>query len=86
MTRDDLIARAVPEGYRIAWKFCWLPALVAGRTVWFRSVPVLQRAKPNVAMGINWGDDWVTVAILDDPEGQAAARSVRKPAPVGDFF
>jgi hypothetical protein len=86
LTRDDLIARAVPEGYRIGWKFCWLPALVGGRTVWLRSIPVLQRSVPSVALGISWGHDWATVALLDDPEGSATARSVRKPAPVGDFF
>lgn len=87
MTRDDLIGRAVPLGYRIAWKFCWLPTLAAGRTVWLRSIPVLERCVPNRALGVNWGDQWVAVALLDNADlASPPQAAMHKPAGVGDFF
>lgn len=69
---------ALPAGYRYHWMFCLLPTLHRGRTIWLKSIPVLQRAEKNISMGMNWGDNWITVAVLDEiPTG--------KPAFVGDL-
>jgi hypothetical protein len=68
---------AVPEGYRIGWKFCWTPTLHRGRSIWLRSIPVLQRKVTERSCGVSW-DEWVTVAVLDD----AAAG---KPLPIDEF-
>lgn len=78
MTGRDVTERALPDGYRYAWKFCLLPTLHRGRTIWLRSIPILQRRVLSTAMGISWGDYWVTVGLLD--EDPAA-----KPAPLLGF-
>lgn len=81
MTSEDLVNLALPEGYRIAWKFCLLPTMHGGQTVWLRSIPVIQRRLKNVfnentSYSCSYWS-WETVGILEDPAG--------KPMPVGDF-
>ncbi len=69
----DLAGSVLPKGYRIGWRFCLLPTLHRGRTVWLRSIPLLHRDVRNVSMGVDWGEKWVTVALLDDtPAGKAS--------------
>lgn len=77
MFGTDLSESPLPEGHRIAWKFCWVPTLHRGRTIWLRSIPVLQRKETERHCGMSW-DQWVTVAVLDEA-------AVGKPEPIGDF-
>ena len=77
----ELMDQALPEGYRIAWKFCWVPTMHQGRSIWLRSIPVIQRqCKHVVNAGVpgetSW-TTWVTVAIIDAP--------LPKPLPVDEY-
>ena len=78
MNLRDATELALPDGYRLGWKFCFLPTIYRGQTVWLCSIPILQRRHETKAMGVCWGREWVTVGLLDDPEAV-------KPSPIRDF-
>lgn len=74
---DERNERVVPEEHRIGWKFCLFPTLHHGRTIWLRSIPVLQRLVKYSSCGMSW-QEWVTVGVLDDI-------SLQKPLPIDDY-
>jgi hypothetical protein len=61
----------VPEGYRIRYRFFWLPVRVAGRYRWCEHVPIVQRMLgsrhfPTGETDYYWGDVGLYDEVIAD--------------------
>jgi hypothetical protein len=66
----------VPAGYRIRYRFFWLPVLVAGRYRWCEHVPIVQRYTHEHARWTNDDDYWHDCGFYDE-----VMADLRKPDP-----
>lgn len=57
--------RVVPEGYRIRWRFFFLPVEVAGRLRYFEWIPFVQRFTSDTRTPF-YSDQWHDVGFLDE--------------------
>jgi hypothetical protein len=65
----------VPAGYRIRYRFFWLPIRVAGEYRWLEHVPIVQRYI-GVEGNTCWDNLWHDVAYYDE-----VIADLRKPDP-----